>query len=189
MGQQDIIDRIISDAREAAAGTLAKAKARVDELNAASERRIAAAKEEAMSATALKADEQYARALNMANLEERKSLLSVKREVMDEAFTRALELLVKTSRPDKAKLFERILKENASKGDVILCLEQEAPVFSKAMLERCGVTLEVGDIGASGGFIIKCAGGQIDCTYEALIANVREDMEPQVAELLFPREA
>ena len=189
MGQQAIIEKIINDANEAAAKTLENARARVNELNEASERRIATAKEAAMSAAAVKADEQYARALNMATLEERKSLLAVKREVMDEAFEKALEKLVQNSRANKAKLFESILRKNATPGDTVVCMPDEASVFSKAMLDRCGVVLETGDIGASGGFIIKCKGGQIDCSYEALIENIRQDLEPQIAKLLFAQEA
>ena len=91
MNAEAITSKILEDARAQAAAALGEAQRKADDLR----RRDEAAIEEKRQQSEAQADRQAAemrdRMLRMAELDQKKALLSVKRQVIDLAFADALE--------------------------------------------------------------------------------------------------
>ena len=93
MDVQGILNKIESDAREAAAQQLDEAKRRAQELREQGEARMRAEREAMERKADADAQELESRMLRMAELEDRKARLGAKRRVLDEAFALGIERL------------------------------------------------------------------------------------------------
>ena len=90
MNAQAILDKILQDAKESASATLRDADDRAKEMEAAADKRIAAARAKTEAQARQDAEAATARMQRMAELDERKLLLADKRRMMDRAFELAL---------------------------------------------------------------------------------------------------
>ena len=91
LSTDSIRNKILEDARKSATQILSDADVRAQKNRAASDKRIADARAKAMSDAQAQGDEMRDRMLRMAELDMRKELLGSKREVISEAFQKALE--------------------------------------------------------------------------------------------------
>ena len=91
LNTDSIRDKILGDARKSAAQLLSDADVRAQNARMASEQRVRDAQKKAMDDAEAQGEELRDRMLRMAELDMRKSLLAAKREVIDEAFEKALE--------------------------------------------------------------------------------------------------
>ena len=177
MEVKGILNKIESDAREAASAQLADAEKRVAAIRAQCDEQTRQ-QQEAMNAR-LKADcaEMEARMLRMAELEDKKSQLQVKRQVMDAAFDKALSQLL------------------ALGDETVLIGENQADWFDASFLEDANAALsKAGKTAAlqqgmsipGCGFELRRGGEALNCTFEALVSGSRMALEGDVAKVLFP---
>lgn len=188
MGKEDIVERIISDAEEEA-------------------RKIVAAAEGKAAQTILKAEEGAERVrigteaevaekvkgildgkAATARLDCAKIMLGAKREVIDEAYARALELLVGLDKDDSLSLAEGLLKSYAEEGDRIMFAENyryaEEVIKLKVVKDK---KLEVSPVRADldGGFILVGKDSDKNLSYGALLSADREENQAEIAAQIF----
>ncbi len=124
----------------------------------------------------------------------------MKRGVLDLAFTKAVDDI--TALPDDkfCGLMTRLLLECAESGTGEICVAKsdtkrlgEAFLVkaNAALKERCGkgeIVLSKDTCDKKGGFVYRKGGMEMDCSVEAVVAQAREQMETEVAAILFAGE-
>lgn len=195
MNAQSILTRIEQDAREAAAQILRDARAKADAMQKASEAKIERERSEALEQARREALELDDRMQRMAKLDVRKALLAAKRQVLDEAFAKALSKL--QAMPDgDAKAFGMRLLLGAAQGDERVVPDEASAWCDAAFIKEANAKLtEAGRPGGltlapetrklGGGFVLLRGGMEVQCTYVAALEAGRMDMEADIAALLF----
>ena len=186
MDVQGILNKIESDAREAAAQQLDEAKRRAQELREQGEARMRAEREAMERKADADAQELESRMLRMAELEDRKARLGAKRRVLDEAFERAQE---------KRAFFLEELAAAAQGGETLCVGDIADDWFDAAFVEQANTRLKVqgrsgalrtGEaLGGACGFELRRGGAALTCTFEALLDSARLELESDAARMLF----
>ncbi|NLO99484.1 MAG: hypothetical protein GX386_04240 [Clostridiaceae bacterium] len=196
-GAEKIKERILTDARSLHDKILDEARAQAKSI-------IAEAEKEAFQKLTLiteKAREEAAlikqRYKAAESMEDRKNILKVQQECIDEAFDVALKNL--SDMPDeKYKLFiEGIILNTAKNEDgIIVFSERDKKRLGEGFLSEInqklkakGISAELSlakdSLSASGGFILRYGDLEINCTLEIILKMQRPNMESEVARILF----
>lgn len=199
MNAQAILDKILQDAKESASATLRDADDRAKEMEAAADKRIAAARAKTEAQARQDAEAATARMQRMAELDERKLLLADKRRMMDRAFELALaKMKAMPAKQARAFLLDA-LTELAEGGETLIVgadndgwmddrFLQDANAALAAKGKTAALTLGSEKRKGVSGLILAKHDTEINCTYEAFLTSERLEMEAQVAQTLFPGE-
>lgn len=191
MSTETIIEKI----RERSAREIA-------ELEQAGEERIAAVKKEA----AQRADAQCAqiadnaerqiaeigrRSKLMNDLAQRKTTLSAKRALLDEAFSQAREALCALPEEQRRALMARLVKKAALTGEVKVRVgARDAAVYSDGWIaalstQQASFVPDKTDPGFESGLLLVTDKADVDLSADTLIAEARARCESDVAAVLF----
>jgi V/A-type H+-transporting ATPase subunit E len=189
--------RILSEAEARAAEMRREAEAKVGELMARAE---AEGRDEAATVLAkarVEAEESRRRIITNAQLEARRTLLSVKGQLLSETFAESMRSLQSLDEASYRKLLVDQLVTAAAEGqgDVILN-PQDAAKLGVPVVDEANTRLKAAGLAAGlrlsadtrpiiGGFILRSASLEIDNSFEARCRQVRDTFEPEVARLLF----
>ncbi len=196
MNAQAILEKIGTDGLAAAAVLLKEAGERAEAIRAASEKKIARLREETVSKAQAEAEALESRMYRMAELEERKKLLSAKRQMMDQAFQAALVKLRQMT-PDQMEAFFQNMVVSVAKGtETLLIGAQNDTWYTPAFVDKVNAALNAaskpGQITVSTerrqsvtGVILLGEGMEINCTLEALLQAQRLELEAEVASILY----
>ncbi len=188
MGREEIVARVLSDARKEADGIVEAARKRAEEIvraaGLASEQEIAEAEREVGERARLLTDGRAA----TARLDSRKILLAEKRRVIDGIYLRALATLVCLGRHESLLLAEKLLIANAEEGDEIVFSENfpyaedvsALPIVQEKKLTVSGERPEL-----SGGFLLRGKSSDKDVTYAAILEADREEHQAEIARAVF----
>ena len=180
--RQSILDRGRSQAAEITAGYEALAES--DYAEAVEKGRVAAAA-------------RVERMGNVAQLEARKLRLSAKQEMLEKAFSLALEKLLSLPEGEYVELLSKLAAEASSTGREALVLSvTDRPRFGKKVvvaanekLEKAGKTAELTLSEESreftGGLYIQDGKVETNCTFSTIVRMLREQMSGEVAKILF----
>ncbi len=196
-GAERITQRILDDAQAKAESIKAEAAEKAKAVRDEAKQKAARKKEEILAQAGKDAEEQKRRILGVAQLEARKELLAAKQEMIGEAFQKSLDQL--TARDEKSYL--------ESIREMLLNLVEtgtETVIFSARDLERISdhywqdvnkalankgkegnlkLSQETRDI--KGGFILQAGGVEMNCSFESLLEEKRDQLETEVATTLF----
>ena len=196
-GAEKIKERILEDARSLHDKIM-------QEANAQAENIIAEAEKEAFQRMTLlteKAKEEAAlikqRYKAAESMEDRKNMLKVRQECIDETFEVALQKL--SDMPvDKYKLFMEsiILKTVKNEDGVIVFNERDKKRLGEDFISELNQKLKAKGLSAvlslakdsldtSGGFILRYGEMEVNCTLEIILDMQRPNMETEVAKILF----
>lgn len=181
-----LIERIVQDARSEADAAMAEATANCQRAREDCDARIL----ELTRAFERDREQQVAGVLDGAKtraaLDGRKEALRDKRRVLDEVFTSARQALHELSGEKREKLLRALLVREAEAGCVIV------PAFAdREALTRLSKELEqplpVSDTDAKsdGGFILSGESYEKDCSFDALMDEIRQAEETNVSRILF----
>lgn len=198
MALKDILKKIVDDAHKEAAKIKAEAeKAEADIIKEAEERAHLKG-EEILNKAKVQADLERQRILSNARLEAKKELLSTKRRLIDKVFEEARDTFVKLEKEEVQKVYKRALLEEVDTGEEVVVIgEAEKARITEGFIKEMNkalssknkkgnLTLEISrSEGEDAGFLLKGKRTQFDSTLSSLIATVREDIEPEVAKILF----
>lgn len=203
MGAEAIIEKIRKNAAEEAASLRKQGEERA----AAAEKQIidaasAEAEEILRNAKAAAADLERREQL-MTGLETRKNTLASRREVIDEAFQKALSDLCALPEERWAALIRRIVLESAETGrETLLVPEADLSRYRKpfagdtSMLEQLNAALKekglTGELTLSetpakirGGVLLSGEKYDVNGSFEMLLSLVREDCEREIYHILY----
>lgn len=196
-GAEKIKERILTDAKRVHDKILDEAKVQAKSI-------IAEAEKEAFQKTTLiteKAKEEAVlikqRYQAAESMEDRKNLLQVRQECIDEAFDLALKKLSNMPE-DKYKLFIEgiILRIIKNEDGIIVFNERDKKRLGEGFISEINEKLKAKGLSAalsmakdslntSGGFILRYGDLEINCTLEIILNMQRPNMESKVAKILF----
>jgi V/A-type H+-transporting ATPase subunit E len=197
MGSENITAKILADAQEKAQQVLAETEGKVKDLleNARSE---AQQLEEKLAKEALdRAKKETTRIISLAEMEEKKRILEEKITILEETFRRALERLQSRPESEYRETMKELLLRSVDHGDeevVVASTDRErlGQDFLNSVneeLRKAGkngqltLSSEHGDF--SGGVLLRRERVETWCSIEVLLKSMRDDLEIQIAQLLF----
>jgi len=194
---KDINEKIISDAQIQADKIITQAEDKTKEI-------IKKGKEEAdnikniiLGKNNQEASLKKNKILTEANLEARKTILLEKQKIMEGAFNKALESILKLDDKDYHNFIKKLILDNIEKGnETIFIASSDKNKISKDFIEDINKTLKVKDkkgelklstsyLPIQGGVIIGSGKVRKNISLELLLKKVREESEIEIGKYLF----
>ncbi|MDO8886286.1 V-type ATP synthase subunit E family protein [Candidatus Oleimmundimicrobium sp.] len=201
MALEDIINRIINDAKKNAADIESEARAKAYSIMDEVKAKAKSAKANALAEAKDEAKKEEKRVVSLARLEARNTVLSQKRAVMDDVFNEALKQLKSLPDDKYCDLIKKMILRAVTEGDEELILSSvDKKKVGNNFINEINVALKTqgkkGELVFSketrdieGGFILKKGKVEFNNSFSALIEMVRESLEPKIAGILFkPKE-
>lgn len=194
---KNITSKILKDAEVERDSILAAAE---EEKNKIISKRVNNAKElekEILAKAELEANSKKERIISSAKLKVRNDKLAEKQSVMNGVFEEAINRLCSISTEEFESFIKRSILSMDIEGDENLILNEEGlkiiglefmDELNKALKDK-GLNGEVRLLkkegNFKGGFLLEKNGIEINSTYEALIESLRDELEFEVAKVLF----
>lgn len=196
-GAERISQRILSEARSQAEELLAGAAKKSAAVIAAAEKEAAQNKEQILEKAKKEIEEQKKRILGLAQLDARKNMLAAKQELLTEAFQQALQKLINLEEEEYWGYLRQMLLASMQTGaeTIILSPRDKARIphkfwddLKKELINsgragKCFLGPESPEI--KGGFILQSEELEINNSFNALLSRQREELESEVAAMLF----
>lgn len=185
---QAILNQIQADAQQSREALLAAAREKAEDTRSQG-RQLAAQEEERLLADARgQVKTILQRADSQAGIEERSTLLAARRQMVDQAFTLAMEQLRAMAPADKVKLYTTLATQNLEGSAQLILNAADAAQVGPQVVEAVGkekLTLCQTPGSFGGGLILRQGNIETNCTFEVLVGSIKEQLEPEVAALLF----
>ena len=194
---KDINEKIISDARIQADKIVTQAEDNANNIIKKSEKEADNIKNIILGKNNQEASLKKSKILTEANLEARKTILLEKQKIMEGAFNKALESILKLDDKDYRNFIKRLILDNIEKGDeTIFIASSDKNKISKDFIEGINKKLETkgkkGELKLStsylpikGGVIIGSGKVRKNISLELLLKKVREESEIEIGKYLF----
>ncbi len=196
-GAERIIEHILNDAKAKAAEIKDEAARKTREIMTEAQKEAARSQEQILARARDEAAETKRRILGAAKLDARKEKLAAKQELIADAFRQSLEELCAVDDRSYSSILQRMFLAAAETGTekVFLSERDRARIPGSfweelnAALKKAGkkgeLTLAEENREIQGGFILQSGGVEINCSFEALLDMQRDELEPEVAGILF----
>lgn len=196
-GTEKIIAHIRADGDAEAKKILDAAAKQAEEIRAASFKAALSEYEKLMQAGNAECEDILSGSRRIAEMEAKKSVLSVKQEMISAAFDAAREEIVNMPRDKYTQFLARMAAEAAAGGmeEIVLNARDKAEVgkavckaanellSAKGTPGKLTVSEDTADI--SGGVIVRFGGIETNCSIDALIRQRRSGLSTEVAAALF----
>ncbi len=196
-GTEKIIAHIRADGDAEAKRIIDAASKRAEEIRAESFKEALSEYEKLMQTGNTECEDILSGSRRIAEMEAKKSVLSVKQEMVASAFDAAREEIVNMPRDEYAQFLARMAADAATIGEEEMLLnEADKKALGKAvckaaneLLSAKGVpgrlTLSEDTADISGGVIVRFGGIETNCSIDALIRQRRSGLSTEVAAVLF----
>ena len=133
------------------------------------------------------------KAVSSSELEYKRVILSKKSEILDACLESALSEIAKLSDDEYFSCIEKLLVKGACEGEGTVFFNEKDRArlpegFIKNISEKLGSkVLKLADesVNIIGGFVIEYPEMRIDCSFESLIADKKDDIRDQINKALF----
>ena len=182
----NITSKILKDAEERKNEILAVAE---EEKSSILSKKIAKAKdlkEEKIKKANQEAKIKVERAISSAKLKIRNNKLEVKQEVINKTFAKSVEALASIKGEELLNFIKSAVLSLGTIGEQTMYLNKTGmESINEELKEKGNIKLssEVKDF--KGGFILERDGIQINYTFEALVNSLKDELEYEVANILF----
>lgn len=192
-----ILKKIEEDAKLQAAGIMEAASKNCESIKADYDKQARQQEKSILDTAAAQAEAIRLRAASQSGIEQRNLKLQARRAAIDAAFEKAMETLCGMSDEKKVALYSEMAVQSIS-GDAALILnaaerasigEAVVKMASKKLVnERKVYKLYIADeLGKfRGGVKLREGNIETNCTFEVLVSRAKEELEPEVAKVLFP---
>ena len=194
---KNITSKILKDAEAGKENILATAE---EEKNKILSKKISSANEiaqEILEKAEIEAKSKKERVISGAKLKARNEKLAAKQEVIEEVFSKSVETLCKLNDREFVKFIkDSILSLNIDGDETLILNEDGNKIVSKEVVAEINAELKAkglkGEIKISetigsfrGGFILEKGGVEINNTFESLVDSLKDQLEFEVAKVLF----
>jgi len=197
MSIESLVEKILDDTRKNAAEIERKVLEEIRVREEAAEKEI----QRISSGAREKADrsmvERKQRMLSMAELEARKTVLTVKQELIEEAFGRAIDKVLSLDSENYGGFVINLILQADPVGDEEIVFNQKdrdrlgdgwVKRLNRQLIEnkKRGTMKIAGDTRSiRGGAILKRGRKEVNCSIESVILSKRNQMEAKIANVLF----
>lgn len=197
MGIEELVERILMDARGEADVIMARAESRRAEILKAADAEAERVYWKSFGALKQRAENEKKQRVALETLEARKAILEEKRRLLEEVFDTARRRLLELPEERYVEVLVKVLANvlAGGEGEVIFSPRDRDRVGARFVsraneeIERAGdgsrVVLAADTREISGGFILRAAGVEIDASVDAQIGHLRERMQEEIVDKLF----
>ncbi|HPD97313.1 MAG TPA: V-type ATP synthase subunit E [Synergistales bacterium] len=192
MSLEDIKARIEADAKAEAEGITGKFRDQADEVMKVAKAEVDKLEKATQSKIKTEETEILRRRKIVAELDVRKIQLGTKRDLIDKAFQKALSILSKMPGEKYVPFMTGLLDRSVSSGDETVYVGKEEKILDEKWIsdfnsrKKTKLTLSSERVPASGGFVARRGDIYVNCTWDVLLRRIREDLETEVVNRLFP---
>ena len=189
---KNMTSKILKDAEAGKENILAAAE---EEKNKIISKKVSSANEiaqEILEKAEVEAKSKKERVISSAKLKVRNNKLAAKQEIIDEVFEKSIDKLTKLSKEDFLNFVKNAISSMNLSGKQTLILNEEGLKFvDEAFIDELNKNVDtqiiLGETAGNfkGGFILENNGIEINSTYEALVSSLRDELEFEVAKVLF----
>lgn len=196
-GVEKIKEKILHDSEDRAESIVADAKKQAVEIIEKANVKAAQKAEEIHKKATSDAAEKLKINSSMVELEMRKELLSTKQQLIEEVFQKALDSLSNIENSEYEVILYKLIVDAIETGDeeILLSMKDKNRLPSDFIIKLNKVIAQAGKKGnlkladetrdIMGGFVLKAKGVEINYSFEALLRMDRDEIEPEVAAILF----
>ncbi|MBR4548961.1 MAG: V-type ATP synthase subunit E [Oscillospiraceae bacterium] len=192
-GTEKILAHIRADAKSQADAVLAKAGEQAEQIRAEFDKQAAQVYAEKVRAGTKACQDQMDSVQRIANMEAKKSLLSVKQEMVSRSFEKAQELLIGLPAEKYTDFLAGLAARASVTGDEEIVLnERDRAAVGAAVVKATNEKLGGGRLSLServgsfaGGLILSRGNVEANCTVELLVELCRGEMSAEIADKLF----
>lgn len=197
MALSDIIERINAQAEEEARAIIAEAERRAEQTRVDARNRAEAILKEARARALESAESHKRRLITLASLDLRKQVGDVRQKAVDTAFEKALEHIKVMSDEEYLPLLKALIVDAVETGEeeIVLSPADRARLDDEFLASVNQALAAAGKKGklrlaaetrpVLGGVILIGDNVEINCTFDSTLKLIRDDIEPEVASLLF----
>jgi V/A-type H+-transporting ATPase subunit E len=192
-----IIEKISSDAEKEAEEIIESYRKKVTDIEVQKSREIEKIRSDAEEKGKHQAEESVRRMLSSTQMESRQNLLDLKQKLIDEVFQEAHDRIKQFKDQEYVRFLGTLLEQVAVTGDEeVVAAKPDAKNISSSLigevnrrLKKSGklgkITLSKETIDNDGGFILRQGRKEINATLPVLFGSAREELESEVAVILF----
>jgi V/A-type H+-transporting ATPase subunit E len=198
MQAEQVIEKILSDARAEAARINKEAEEREAGERARPDEEISRFDEQTQAMAAKAATEERSQRLAVARMEASKEYLAAKGEIMDEVFAKAHEQFLKLPDAEYRDLMARLMVAAAESGDEQVVVGRKDSRIDQALIDAVNGKLKDRSKGAlklsdekqdlAGGFILRRGRIRTNVSVDVLVGQAREALEIELAKDLFSKD-
>lgn len=189
---KNITSKILKDAEAGKENILAVAAEEKDKIISKKVNNANEIAQEILDKAEVEAKSKKERVISSAKLKVRNNKLAAKQEIIDEVFEKSIDKLTKLSKKEFLSFVENtILSMNLTGKHTLILNEAGLKSVTPAFIEKLNkkidaqITLSETKGNFKGGFILENNGIEINSTYEALVSSLRDELEFEVAKVLF----
>ncbi|UCE05898.1 MAG: hypothetical protein JSW07_20285 [bacterium] len=192
MAFDDIIKRIQKDAKKEANEIEQAAREQAEQILAEAQKKADQLHQELRAKAEQRAAQEESRIITLANLELRKQLLQERQNHIDVVFKRAFDSLANLKDQEYKNFIKNLLSSVIETGEEVVIppadgrfelTKQVIDDLNKEKKLKLKLADEKKNIEA--GFILQRGKQEINCSLKAIINNLRDGLEPEVAQILF----
>lgn len=196
-GAERIVKRVLDDAQAEADKIAKEAEDKALQIVAEAEQKASRKTEQMLDQASKGAEEHEKRIISAFQLEARKEVLAAKKKLIDQSFSEALNRLLSMDEGSYLKVIRQMLLDMVEDGiEKIACSADDLKKIPDSFWKDINQVLEskgkVGKLSLSdepaaikGGFILLSDDIEINGSFEALLDQHREELEPEIAKVLF----
>jgi V/A-type H+-transporting ATPase subunit E len=189
---KNITSKILKDAEAGKENILAAAE---EEKSKVLSKKVSSANEiakEILEKAEVEAKSKKERVISSAKLKVRNNKLAAKQEIINEVFEKSIDKLTTLSKEEFLSFLENTISSMNLTGRQTLILNKEGLKFVDSefidkLNEKINAEITLSETAGNfkGGFILENNGIEINSTYEALVSSLRDELEFEVAKVLF----
>ena len=189
---KNITSKILKDAEAGKENILAAAE---EEKRKVLSKKVSSANEiakEILEKAEVEAKSKKERVISSAKLKVRNNKLAAKQEIINEVFEKSIDKLTTLSKEEFLSFLENTISSMNLTGRQTLILNKEGlkfvdSVFIDKLNKKINAEITLSETAGNfkGGFILENNGIEINSTYEALVSSLRDELEFEVAKVLF----
>jgi V/A-type H+-transporting ATPase subunit E len=195
MNADQVVDKILSEARQEAQKILDEARAKVEATQEEMRRKLADFEKETEAMAAAAAEDKRQRMLAAARMQSARDMLKAKTDLLDEVFRQVEDRIVQLPAEQYITLMVRLMTKAVETGDEDVIIGTKETRITADVIKQ--VNRQLGDGGKGnlrlsdtradikGGFILSRGKVQVNASVEVLVAQLREATELEIAEKLF----
>ncbi len=196
-GSERLKQKILEEASLKAQANIQKAEAEASQITKAAKEDANIKKQEIISRAINEAQERKKRLIAGAELEARKERLKTKQEIIEDAFSKAIQKLLNLPDSEYEKILVDMILESVAKGDEEIIVSDtdkkrlsrdfikdvNEKLIQKGMKGHVKISKEAR--GYTGGIIIKTGDVEINNSFEAIVRMQRDKIEAEIVKVLF----
>lgn len=198
MNAEQVVEKILSDARKKAEEITDQARKRAEQNDRDLDAKLEDFRKETSQMAEEAAEDRRSRMLARARMDQKKQLLTVKAEILNDVFKRAADKINSLEDEQYRELMGDLMEKAVETGDEEVIVGKNENRLDQNFVKQVNRRLVNGYKGnlnfsdhrenISGGFVLRRGDIRINVSTEVLVSQVREDLEMELSRELFGQE-